>query len=70
MEGPLYRHLDGRNYAVGLREDRLLWRDCGYQIMGSVTFVCGRFEDARKHGVRELSIAWHLLTDVEWEEAY
>ena len=64
-EGVLYRRRDGRVYFLGNRADRLLWRNQGYQFVDSIAFVRDRVESARKHGVRERSIAWYLLTDAE-----
>ena len=63
--GVLYRRRDGRVYFLGNRVDRLMWRDRGYQSMDSIPFVRDRVEFARKHGVRDRSIASHLLTDAE-----
>ena len=65
--GVLYRRQDGRIY--GLKHDRPLWRECGYRYMGSIPFVRQRVKAARKLDVREESIAWYLLTDVERQEA-
>ncbi len=63
--GALYRRQDGHIYALGRKEDQLLWRQCGYQFMGSIPFVRKKIKVAQKFGVKEGSIAWYLLADVE-----
>ena len=63
----VYRRTDGCVYFLGLKEDRLLWKECGYQYMGPMPFIRKRMEHAEEVGVRELSIPWYLLTDVEKE---
>jgi len=67
VRGVVYRREGGRSYALGLQEDRLLWRDGGYRYMGSIPFLRDRFAMARKMGVREKSLVWYLLRDVERE---
>ena len=67
--GVLYRRQDGWIYALGLKDDRPLWRESEYQYMGSILFVRQRLKAAGKLGVREKTIAWYLLTDVERQEA-
>ncbi len=66
-EGPFYRHRTGRLYAVGLREDRDLWKQAGFQLMGSVALLRRMFEVAQHQGVRDKSLVWYLLSDVEQE---
>ena len=68
-QGVVYRHQSGRVYFPGLKDDRLLWRKCGYRCMGSMSFLRGEVGLAQRLGVREKSLAWHLLTDVEKELA-
>ena len=63
--GVIYRRRDGLVYYMGLREDRPIWKECGYQIVGSVPFVRRRFAEAEGEGIRERSIPWYLLTDAE-----
>jgi len=63
--GVLYRRRDGQVYFLGLREDRLPWKACGYQLAGSAPFVRERLRAAEAAGIREGSLAWYLLTDAE-----
>ena len=63
--GAVYRHADGRVYFLGLREDRLLWKERGYEFMGTIPFIRARFRAAGRDGIREHSMAWYLLTDAE-----
>jgi len=67
VRGVVYRRDDGRQYALGLKDDRLLWRDGGYRTMGSIPFIRDRYATAERTGVREKSLVWYLLTDVERE---
>ena len=66
--GVIYRRRDGRVYYMGLREDRKVWKAGGYQIVGSVPLVRELFEVAEREGIRERSIPWYLLTNVERQE--
>ena len=52
---------------MGLKDDRILWREQGFGYMGSVPFLRDRFKTADRLGVKERSLVWYLLTDVEAE---
>lgn len=65
--GAVYRRNDGRVYVLGLKYERVLWRRCGYRYMGSIPFLRDRYATAQRTGVREKSLVWYLLTDVEQE---
>jgi hypothetical protein len=61
----IYRHEDGKQYAPGRKEDWSLWKQVGYQGMGSVALIRELLRSAVKSGIKEKSIAWYLLCDVE-----
>ena len=61
----VYRRADGLVYFMGLREDRLLWKERQYQFVGPIPFIRTRFAAAKRDGICERSIVWHLLTDAE-----
>jgi len=66
----IYRHGDGKAYALGRKCDWDLWKRAGYQGMGSVDLIRELLRSAEKSGVKEKSIAWYLLCDVEkYEES-
>lgn len=65
--GTLYRRKDGEVYYLGLRADRLAWRERGFRCLGSIAYVRACLDRARLAGVRERSTAWYLLTDAEWQ---
>ena len=65
--GVVYRRNDGCQYALGLKDDRLVWLKCGYRYMGSISFLRDRYAGAQRAGVRERSLVWYLLQDVEGE---
>jgi len=64
----VYRHSDGNQYALGKKCDWDLWNQAGYQGMGSVDLIRELLRSAEKSGVKEKSIAWYLLCDVERQE--
>ena len=65
----IYRHKDGRLYAQRQKEYSGLLKQKGYQAMGSVELLRQLFRSAEKSGVKEKSISWYLLGDVEREVA-
>ena len=66
----VYRHSDGNQYALGRKCDWDLWKQVGYQGMGSVDLIRDLLRSAEKSGIKEKSIAWYLLRDVErYEES-
>ena len=67
-EHVFYRSLDGQTYARGLNEDAPIWCECGYQPLGPMRRIRREVEIAREKGLKQNSIAWHLLTDVERDQ--
>jgi hypothetical protein len=66
----VYRHSDGMQYPLGSKCDWELWKQLGYQGMGSVELIRELLQSAEKSGIKEKSIAWNLLCDVErYEES-
>ena len=63
----VYRGLDGKLYALGMYDECQLWQECKWQYMGPVSLVREQVAVSRKTGVREKSLVWYLLTDVERE---
>ena len=63
----LHRRKNGQAYLLGFKEDSPFWRSCNYQSMGSLALVRRQREIAQREGVRERSLFWYLLTDVERE---
>ena len=61
----IYRHEDGKAYALGRKCDWDLWKQVGYQGMGGVDLIRDLLQSAEKTGIKEKSIAWYLLCDVE-----
>ena len=55
----------GAAYALGRKCDWDLWKQFGYKGMGSVDLIRELLQSAEKTGVKEKSIAWYLLRDVE-----
>jgi len=67
----IYRHEDGGAYALGRKCDWELWKQVGYQAMGSVDLIRELLQSAERSGIKEKSIAWYLLCDVErYEESH
>ena len=64
----VYRHLTGELYSLGRKDGWQQWKEAGYQSMGSVELIRDLFQSAQKSGVRDKSIPWYLLRDVEREE--
>ena len=64
----LYRHHKGLLYGLGLRCERLLWKQCEYQFMGPVSLIREQVAVMRRQGLRERSLVFYLLTDVEKEQ--
>jgi len=64
----IFRHRSGEAYALGSRCDWELWKQVGFQGMGTVSLIRECFRDAERFGIREKSIAWYLLCDVEREK--
>jgi hypothetical protein len=63
----IYCHEDGRLYELGVTEEWELWKEVGYQGMGSVELVADLLRSAERSGIKEKSIPWYLLCDVESE---
>jgi len=64
----IYRHEGGEAYALGRKCDWQSWNQVGYQGMGSVDLIRELLRSAEKSGIKEKSIAWYLLCDVERSE--
>jgi hypothetical protein len=66
----VYRHSDGNQYALGRKCDWELWKQVGYQGMGSVDLIRELLQSAERSGIKDKSVVWYLLCDVErYEES-
>jgi hypothetical protein len=65
----IYWHEDGEDYALGRKCQWELWKQVGYQSMGSVDLIKELLQSADRSGVKEKSIAWYLLRDFEREDS-
>ena len=64
----VYRHETGEAYALGFSEESTLWAHPGYSPMGTVAFIRDQMAAAQEVGLKEDSVPWYLLNDVEREE--